>query len=70
MKIAEIVDPAEHLKVQNLDRAAKQAAYNLKRERYQQRLKSYGERIKSIKPGATLPKKPEAPEPPKPPGVN
>lgn len=62
MKIAEITNPADELKVQNLDRAAKQASYNLKKERYRQRLNQYNERLKNQKIGAKPPKLPEPPK--------
>jgi hypothetical protein len=67
MKIAEVTNPADELKVQNLDRTAKQATYNLKKERYRQRLNQYNERLKNKKIGAK-PTKP--PQPPKPPALN
>ena len=62
MRIAEVINPADQLKVQNLDRAAKQAAFNLKKERYRQRLSQYNEKLKNRKSGA---KPLKAPEPPK-----
>ena len=64
MRISEIVTPGEQSRINSLDRNAKQAAFSLKQERYRQRLKSYSDRMRKVKPGSKLPKRPEPPKPP------
>jgi hypothetical protein len=64
MRISEIVTPGEQSRINSLDRNAKMAAFSLKQERYRQRLKSYSERMRKVKPGSKPPKRPEPPKPP------
>ena len=65
MRISEIINPADQTRIAGLDRNAKQASFALKQERFHQRMKSYGERMRTRKPGSKIPKKPEPPKPPK-----
>ena len=64
MRISEIVTPGEQSRVNSLDRNAKMASFALKQERYRQRLKSYSDRMRTVKPGSKPPKRPEPPKPP------
>jgi len=64
MRIEEIISPAEKQKIDNLNRAAKQAAYRVKQERYQQGMKRYNEKMRTRKAGSKPPKRPKPPKPP------
>jgi len=64
MRISEIITPADHAMVASLDRNVKQASFALKRERYQQKLKRYSDKMRTRKPGSAIPKRPEPPKPP------
>ena len=64
MRISEIISPADQQRVNSLDRSAKQATHAVKQERYRQRLKSYSDRMRKVKPGSKPPKRPEPPKPP------
>jgi hypothetical protein len=64
MRISEIITPADQQRVNSLDRNAKQAAFSLKQERYRQKLKSYSDRMRKVKPGSKPPKRPAPPKPP------
>jgi len=64
MRISEIITPADKAKIKGLDRNAKLSAFALKRERYQQKLKRYSDRMRNRKQGSAIPKRPEPPKPP------
>jgi len=64
MRIEEIISPAEKQKIDNLNRTAKQAAYRVKQERYQQGMKRYNEKIRTRKARSKPPKRPKPPNPP------
>jgi len=64
MRFYEFATPAERQRIDNLDRTAKQAAYRVKQERYQQGMKRYNERMRKRKPGSKMPKMPKLPKPP------
>ena len=64
MRISEIITPADQQRVNSLDRSAKQASYAVKQERFRQRMKSYSDRMRELKPGSKPPKRPEPPKPP------
>lgn len=66
MRISE-PPPADQQRINSLDRSAKQARFAVKQERYRQRLKGSGDRMKKVKPAS---KPPQRPEPPKPPPFN
>jgi len=66
MRISEIITPADQQRVSSLDRNAKTASFAVKQERYRQRLKSYSERMRNLKPGLKPPKRPDPPKPPAP----
>ena len=64
MRFYEIATAAERQRIDNLDRTAKQAAYRVKQERYQQGMKRYNEKMRTRKAGSKPPKRPKLPEPP------
>jgi hypothetical protein len=64
MRFYEIATAAERQRIDNLDRTAKQAAYRVKQERYQQGMKRYNEKMRTRKAGSKPPKRPKLPKPP------
>ena len=64
MRIAEIISTADQQKIASLDRNAKQAAYRVKQERYRQATNRYNQRMRTLKPGSKIPKRPKAPKVP------